>query len=125
MRKGAYELRQPLFLVGAALYLLAIMHKRGVGPLPYWPPLLASYLADVLTLPLELTLLRWVMRRFYFRTPVFVLPLSWVVATWLTVSIWFEGILPYFSRAATGDPFDVAAYALGGLIFWRWLNQRA
>ncbi|UOQ64536.1 hypothetical protein [Hymenobacter volaticus] len=101
------------------------MHKRGVGPLPYWPTLLASYLADVLTLPLELTLLRWIMRRFYFRTPVFVLPLSWVVATWLTISIWFEGILPYFSRTATGDPFDVAAYAVGGLLFWRWLNQPA
>ncbi|MDF7811882.1 hypothetical protein [Hymenobacter sp. YC55] len=125
MRRGPYELRQPLFLLGAVLYFLAILHKRGVGPLPYWPPVLGSYLADVLTLPLELTLLRWIMRRFYFQTPVFVLPTSWVVATWLTISVWFEGILPYFSRTATGDPLDVVAYAVGGLIFWRWLNQPA
>ena len=119
------ELRHPLFLVGAGLYLLATLHKRGVGPLSYWPPLLAFYLADVLALPLELTLLRWLMRRFYFQRPDFVLPFPWVVGTWLTFSLWFEGLLPYFSTTATADPLDVVAYAVGGLIFWRWLNRPA
>lgn len=119
------ELRHPLFLIGVVLYLLATLHKRGVGPQFHWPPILTFYLADALALPLVLPLLRWLMRRFYFQRPDFALPFSWVLGTWLTFSIWFEGLLPYFSATATADPLDVVAYAVGGLIYWRWLNRPA
>jgi hypothetical protein len=107
------------------LYLLATMHKRGLGPLPYWPPILTFYLADVLALPLLLTVALWFMRRVYFRRPAFVLPLSWVISAWLAASGCFEGILPLFRPTTTADPLDVVAYAVGGVVFWRWLNQPA
>ena len=118
------ELRHPLFLLGAGLYLLSAAHKRNaVGPWPFWPPVLTSYLADTLALPLELTLVLCLLRHHYFRNPAFVLPGSWIVSTWVVFSLWFEGILPLFSHDATADPLDVVAYAAGGLGFWRWLNR--
>jgi hypothetical protein len=51
------------------------------------------------------------------------LPRSWVVAAWLAVSVWFEGLLPLWSVQATADSLDVLAYALGGLAFQKWLNR--
>ncbi|SHK68933.1 hypothetical protein SAMN02746009_01370 [Hymenobacter psychrotolerans DSM 18569] len=126
MRRWPAELRHPLFLVGAGLYVLSVAHKRQwLGPWPFWPPLLTSYLADLLTLPLELTLLLWLMRRFYFRNPAFVLPTSWIFSTWLVMAVWFEGLLPRFDARATADPLDVVAYAVGGFLFWRWQNRPA
>ena len=126
MRRWPPELRHPLVLAGAGLYLLSAAHKRKVvGPWPFWSPWLTSYLADALALPLALTLALWLMRRFYFRNPAFVLPTPWIVSTWVVFSLWFEGLLPYFSTNATADPLDVVAYALGGLVFWRWLNRPA
>ncbi|RSK44566.1 hypothetical protein [Hymenobacter perfusus] len=121
------ELRQPLFWAGVGLYLLALTQKRG-GPLlhlAWWPTFLNGQLTDVLTLPLELTLMLWWMRRYYFRQPQFVLPTSWIFSCWLFTAIWFEGIWPRFSASVTADWLDVVAYALGGLIFWRWMNRPA
>jgi hypothetical protein len=118
------ELRHPLFWSGAALYLLALSQKKG-GPLlhlSWWPRLLNGQLTDLLTLPLELTLLLWLLRRYYFRQPQFVLPVSWIISCWLFTSVWFEWLWPHYGRGATADWLDVVAYALGGLIFWRWMN---
>jgi hypothetical protein len=119
------ELRHPLFLIGTALYMVAVAYKYGGSVLGHWPPLpplLRAYLADVLTLPLELTLALCAMRRLYFRQPAFVLPTSWIFSTWVVMAVWFEGVLPRYDARATADPLDVVAYALGGLVFWRWMN---
>ncbi|MDO7873282.1 hypothetical protein Q5H93_00950 [Hymenobacter sp. ASUV-10] len=88
------------------------------------PAIITSYLADVLALPLILSGALWLMRHVYFRQSGFTLPVAWVISTWAVLSIWFELLLPYLQpHTATADGFDVLAYALGGLIFWRWLNS--
>ena len=117
------ELRHPLFMLGTALYLFACINR-------YWanwqlPTFINSHLADLVDLPLQLTLLLWFMRRIYFRQPSFVLPLSWIIASWVVIAIWFELIMPYFNPRMVADPLDVVAYTLGGLVFWRWMNQPA
>ncbi|RSK34511.1 hypothetical protein [Hymenobacter metallilatus] len=124
------ELRHPLFLVGTVLYSITVLHKYG-GPLsPHWPlpGVVRSHLADFLSLPLELTLVLCAMRRLYFRQPSFVLPASWIFSTWLVFSVWFE-VVPLLQSSPvvrnTPDPWDVVAYALGGLVFWRWMNRPA
>jgi len=125
--KWPAEFRQPLFVVGTMLYLVVVLHKHG-GPLvARWPiPALArAHLADVLALPLELTLMLYFMRRWYFRRPSFVLPTNWIVSTWVVFSLWFEGLLPLFDKRATADPLDVVAYAVGGFVVWRWMNHPA
>ncbi|AII53542.1 hypothetical protein [Hymenobacter sp. APR13] len=118
------ELRHPLFMALAVLYLLARLARHGRT----WalPAALNSHLADVLALPLLLTVALSLMRRLYFRQPAFVLPGSWVVSTWLSVALVFELLLPRLRpRTYTADWLDVVAYGLGGLIFWRWLNRPA
>lgn len=118
------ELRQPLFLALSALYLFSQLNRHW----RFWalPAALNSHLADVLTLPLLLSITLSIMRRYYFRHPAFVLPGSWVVCTWLSVSLIFELLLPLLRpRAFTADWLDIVAYGLGGLVFWRWLNRPA
>jgi hypothetical protein len=113
--------------VCTALYIPIALHKYS-GPLLWgWrlPNVVRFYLADVVALPLELTLLLYMMRHWYFRRPSFVLPTTWIVGTWLVFGVWFEGILPRIDHRATADPLDVVAYAVGGFIFWRWLNRPA
>ncbi len=128
MKRLPAELRHPLFVLGTAVYVVLVVYRHG-GPLAarwHWPPLPAlvrHHLADVLTLPLLLSLELWGLRRLYFRQPAFVLPASWIFSSWVVVSIWFEGLLPRFDASATADWLDVVAYALGGLLFWRWLNR--
>jgi len=117
------EFRHPIFLALATLYALKIGSRFfGYGPLP---ALLTSYLADLACLPLELTLALVFFRRVYFRRARFVLPTAWIFSAWLLTAGWFELLLPRLSPVATADPLDVVAYALGGLIFGRWLNRPA
>lgn len=127
MKKWPSELRHPLFLAGTAVYLVAVMYKHGGSLSVHWPlpTVMRSYVADMLALPLELTMLLWFFRRFYFHRPSFVLPTSWIFSTWVVMSVWFEAILPHFDARATPDPLDVVAYAAGGVVFWRWLNHPA
>jgi hypothetical protein len=118
------ELRQPLFLVLAGLYLFSLLNRH----YRFWalPAALNSHLADLLALPLLLTVTLSVMRRQYFRQPAFVLPGSWVASTWLSTSGLFEVLLPLLRpHAFRADWLDVVAYGLGGVVFWRWLNRPA
>jgi hypothetical protein len=106
--------------VGAALLYATLRLNRGWLHQPL-PPLLGSYLGDVLCLPLMLSAALALHRALICRSGT--LPGAWVLAAWLAVSVWFEGLLPLWSTQATADPFDVVAYALGGLAFQRWLNK--
>jgi hypothetical protein len=112
-------LRHPL-VVGAALaYGSGQLARRWL----HWPlpGLLGAYLGDLLCLPLMLSAALALHRALICRTGT--LPGAWVLAAWLAVSVWFEGLLPLWSARATADPLDVVAYALGGLAFQRWLNK--
>lgn len=113
------HLRHPL-VVGAALLYVALRLNRGWLHQPL-PPLLSSYLGDLLCLPLMLSLALAAHRALIAQNST--LPGAWVLAAWLAVSVWFEGLLPLWSAQATADPLDVVAYALGGLAFQRWLNN--
>lgn len=113
-------LRHPLF-VGAALlygsYQLARHWLR--WPLPPW---LTSYLGDVLFLPLLLSV-ALMLHRVWLRNDGATLPVAWVLAAYVGVAVWFEGVLPLYSARATADPLDVLAYGVGAWVFLRWLNR--
>lgn len=115
------ELRHPLFVLGTGLYVLACVNRYW----PVWrlPTFVNSHLADLVDLPLQLTMVLWLMRRFYFRQASYVLPTSWIVASWAVIAVWFELIMPQFNPKMVADPLDVVAYSLGGLVFWRWMNR--
>ena len=128
MKRLPAELRHPVFVVGVLAYLGLLLYKKNSALVAGWPApaaLLRAHLADVLALPLLLTLALWGLRRYYFRRPAFVLPRSWIFSAWLVFSLWFEWLLPRLDARATADWRDVLAYALGGLVFARFMNHPA
>ncbi|TDN38498.1 hypothetical protein A8B98_23805 [Hymenobacter sp. UV11] len=89
----------------------------------HWPlpPAVTSYLGDLLSLPLMLSLALAAHRLLIDRTGA--LPVAWLAGAWLLVASWFEVLLPLWSDQAVADPLDVLAYALGTLGFHQWLNR--
>ncbi|UOR06353.1 hypothetical protein MUN82_04475 [Hymenobacter aerilatus] len=110
-----------LLLMGGVLLYAVLYLNRHIWhyPLPSW---LSSHGADLLAMPILLSLTLAVQRRLFPQFRKLVLPDSWLLGAWLAVSVWFEGVLPYFSAVAVGDPLDVAAYGVGTLAFRRWFN---
>lgn len=104
--------------MAALIYSALYVNKQWL----HWPlPVgISSYLGDVLSLPLLLSLALAAHRLLIDRTGT--LPVKWVVGAWLVVAVWFEGLLPLWAARAVADPLDVLAYALGALAFHRWLN---
>jgi len=118
------ELRHPLVVLAALTYAVLFLNRRYF----HWPlpAVINAHLSDALALPVILALALAFFRRLYFQQLAFTLPLSWVISAWLVLSLWFEMLLPALQPdKATGDPLDVVAYALGGLVFWHWLNRPA
>lgn len=114
-------LRQPLLIGSILLYGLLYLNRHVLHyPLPV---LLSSYAADLLAMPILLSVALVLQRYLFPQFRTLVLPDSWLLGAWLSVSIWFEGILPYLSAVAVADIFDVAAYGVGTLAFRRWFNR--
>jgi hypothetical protein len=78
---------------------------------------LHSYFNDFLLIPAALPLLLWLQSRLQLREhDPFPTP-SEIVFHLLIWSLLFEVIAPHLIRT-TGDPWDVVAYAGGGLLAW-------
>jgi hypothetical protein len=108
----------PLFWALTAVYLghwawrLLDLHR------PEW---VRFYLDDLLCIPLVLTVTLFILRIFYGPQ----VRLSWyhVVFTVLYFSLAFEVFFPKFMSRYTGDWVDAVLYAVGGLIFYRFMNK--
>ncbi|MFO1487537.1 MAG: hypothetical protein U1F65_03575 [Verrucomicrobiota bacterium] len=115
--------RDRLFLTGCALYAL---NRWWIKPHVHGR-FLHSYFNDLLlipcALPLVLLLQRLLRLRLHDRAPQ---PgeIVFHVAVW---SVICEVLAPHFLPRLTGDPWDVVAYGLGGLLagcWWRWWENR-
>lgn len=78
---------------------------------------------DLLLMPCALPVLLWLQRGLRLRTTDD--PPSWNEITLYTVfwSILFEVIGPHLLRRATGDPWDVLVYFIGGIGAGLWWNR--
>ncbi len=104
--------RDPLCLSAC----LAYAANRWLVPSALKGVFLHGYFADLLLIPAALPLLLWVHQQLGLR-PAELRP-RWS-EIWLHVAVWSvaaEGIVPHFVARATGDPWDVAAYAGGALL---------
>ncbi|RNI31299.1 hypothetical protein [Rufibacter latericius] len=107
----------PLFWILAALYLA---HRSLVLLEVSRPAWLRFYLDDLLCLPLLLTVTLFLMRFLYGPQVRFTkYHVGFVI---LYVSLAFELVFPTFLPRYTGDPVDVLLYAVGGWLFYRFLN---
>ncbi|GGG02950.1 hypothetical protein [Pontibacter amylolyticus] len=108
----------PLFWVLAAVYLGHLVWRWLELPRPWW---VQHYLDDLLCLPLVLTVTLFILRFFYGPQ----LRISWyhVAFTAIYFSLAFEVFFPKFMPRYTSDWVDAALYAVGGVVFYRFLNK--
>nr|MEE4268724.1 hypothetical protein [Candidatus Krumholzibacteria bacterium] len=107
-----------LFLgLGGAFVCLKVWEGLGV-----MPRLITSYADDFLCLPLVLTGVL-LAHRLASGGQARTLPLSHGLAALAAFSLYFEGILPRLSSRVTADPWDVAMYVLGFLVFQAVINR--
>ena len=120
MRPFRY-LRDGLFLLGSALYAI---NRWGVRPWAH-SAFLRGHFNDLLLIPCALPPLLLVQRRLGLRTddrP----PAAGEIALYLAVwSILFEVVGPHIVSRATGDPWDVVDYIIGGVLAGIWWHRRA
>ena len=110
--------RDPLCLLACAAYAT----NRWCIPTALKGAFLRGYFADLLLVPAALPLLLWVQRRLGLRAHDQAPSWQEVGLHWFIWSIAAEVCGPLLFSRATGDPWDVGAYALGSLAagwFWR------
>ncbi|MFC6997551.1 hypothetical protein [Rufibacter roseus] len=114
----SWQTFRPIFWILTAIYL----GHRGIVWLQIPRPLVVQhFLDDLLCLPLVLTVTLFVMRFFYGTQVRFsVYQVAFVV---VYVSVLFEVVLPQYMERYTGDVVDVVLYAVGGWIYYRFLNK--
>jgi ubiquinone/menaquinone biosynthesis C-methylase UbiE len=106
----------PLCLLACGLYAACRWLIRPHTDAVFWH----AYSTDYLFIPAALPLWLWVQRRLGLRSnddwPTWA-ELGWHWAVWSAAA---EGVAPYLFRSATGDWYDVLAYAAGALLAGCW-----
>jgi hypothetical protein len=109
-----------LFLLACLLYAV---NRWGLKPRVH-SPFLHGYFNDLLLIPCALPPLlliqRWLGLRRHDRAPT---P-GEIALNLLVWSVLFEIIGPHLTRKATGDPWDVVAYIVGGVLAGLWWHRR-
>lgn len=111
MKRFAYA-RDPLCLAACACYGL----NRWVLPLALKGVFLRGYFDDTLLIPAALPLLLLLQRRLGLRTTDARPQWGEILLHVVVWSVAAELVAPHLFAHATGDPWDVAAYAGGALV---------
>lgn len=119
MRRFAYGL-DPLCLVGCAAYIL---NRWWVKP-QVAGRFLHGHFNDLWLIPCALPPLLWLHRRLGWRTHDAPPQWSEIALHLVFWAVLFEGIGPRLMPRVTGDPWDVAAYAVGGVLAGIWWHRR-
>jgi len=111
-------LTNPWFLiVGVAYLILLVLKKTGV-----YIAVLSDYGADLLALPVALSITLWVIRRSKAERKDFRYPWTYILVAVLVFAVLFEWIFPSMTDRFTADWIDIIAYGLGGVFFAWKLN---
>lgn len=106
--------RYPLLSLLLALYVVHLVLKFGRVPVPMF---FSHYFADLLCMPLLLSVAGLVMR--WVRADAgLCLSGAMILVASLYVSLVFECVLPLFFQRYTADVWDVVMYGVGGGLFW-------
>ena len=85
-------------------------------------PFADNYLDNLLAMPILLSCLL-AERRWFLKQETYVFSLLEVSTMVLVMSFIFEGLFPYWSKDFTRDYWDVVAYIMGGLFFYKVMNN--
>ena len=112
-------LLNPWFITGCLVWLIVITFRKLGHPLPY----VNGHINDAFAIPVIANLALWFQRVFVVKNNYYVLSPLQVVFVVVYVSIIFEGLLPWLSKAYTADWVDVILYCAGGLFFFWVMNK--
>lgn len=106
----------PLFISATLLFCANQLLERFVA-VPYLHAYLDDLLCPAIVLGAALYFFQWLLADGDFRFT------AWQVGFfWAWYSLLFELIFPLNDPRHFSDPFDLLAYALGCVIYWRWGN---
>ncbi len=109
-------LYNPWFLSFLPIYLLLFVLKKSDIHLG----LVSDYGADLLAMPIILSIGLWVIRVSRAERRGYQLSPALIIFTVVLYSVLFEVVFPSLSDRATADPLDAVAYVLGaGFFAWR------
>ncbi len=111
MKRFRYAL-DPLCVVSCAGYAA----NRWLVPFSMKGPFLRNHFNDTLLIPAALPLILWVHQRLKWRPPDARPTWSEILLHWAVWSVAAEVVAPHLFTRATGDPWDVVAYAGGALV---------
>lgn len=110
----------PIFLVAVLLAATnQLLERNGI-----FLPFIHSYLDDLLCFPIVLTV-GLAGYRLIHQDDSYTLGPWQVWATVVLYAVMFEWVLPSYSPIYTADALDVLAYAVGTVVFLRWVNRRS
>ncbi|MCF7803841.1 MAG: hypothetical protein K9N46_00880 [Candidatus Marinimicrobia bacterium] len=81
-----------------------------------------AYLDDFLCLPILLTFVLYIHRKYRVKSENYRLPILHTVLAFVIIGMAFEIIYPFVSTQGTADILDLLAYGGGGIIFDQWIN---
>lgn len=107
------------FLAFCVIWSVVFISRKLGHPLPY----VNGYLTDLIAIPVIANLALWFQRVAIIRNNHYTLS-AWRVA-FITayVTLVFEVILPLLSNIYIADWLDALLYAVGGLFFYKVMNQ--
>lgn len=114
-------LRDPLFLLAAGGYALNRWLLKPVFPSSF----LHGHFNDLLLIPAGLPLVLWLQRRVRWRDHDRVPSWSEMLLHLAVWSVICEFIGPHWLHHGTADPWDVVAYAIGGVVACCWWHRAA
>ena len=112
-------LRNPFLIVAILLYCVSKI-------LRYFEliiPIINNYLADLVCLPIVLSLALAFQRTFILQNSNYRLRNWQIIFAFILFSVVVEGIVPLYSQKYTADGMDIIAYAAGAFVFYRWMNK--
>jgi hypothetical protein len=112
-------LLNPWFIIGCLVWLIVITFRKTGHPLPY----VNGHINDAFAIPVIANLALWFQRAFVVKSNYYVLARWQVFFIVVYVSVIFEGLLPWLSKAYTADWMDVLLYFLGGIFFHFVMNK--
>lgn len=119
MRRFRY-LRDELFLAATIGY--------GLNRWIFKPVVMSSFLRgqfnDLLLIPAALPVILWVQRRTGLRSDDGMPSWSEIALHLVVWSVICEWVGPFWLHRGTSDPWDVAAYVVGGIASGLWWNHR-